>query len=243
MSEFLVIIKTPITSLLSALVIYVFYLQAEKRGSIDKWIKTKALIYVVAFLLIVLLLPVVLYFVGLFPRYWFYAYTHEFVISMMVVLPLVILWGIMNKAFHSLQSLLLSSRLERLSLIEKLDLKGETWVTLEQNSSIDEQIIQSLKKWIRQRDIQTTLSRKDLLDFFSDEYLHLRKVVNESILNDCLIVFRLGIEHPPTERDIVLYDLDDDEEFRCISLDDHIDPNPFNGILKQDDEISLSFFE
>ena len=152
MNAFLEVIKTPITSLVSGLIIYIFYMRAKKQLSVGEREKSKASIYIMLFLLSVILLPFWLYFAELLSTYWLYAYLHELVIAMMIVLPLVVLYLFWIKTF---QPFLLSSQLERLSLIEQLDIKGETWMALEQNIISDEEaekakILRSLRKWIVQ---------------------------------------------------------------------------------------------
>jgi hypothetical protein len=152
MSEFFAIIKIPATSLLSASIIYVCFLQLKKQGNASKSVNPKVLNRMVFSLLVVLLFPLLLYFIGMASRFWFYTYMREIVISVMIAFPLVVLYNISIKPF---QAFLLSLQLERLSLIEQLDLRGETWMALEQNIISEDEakkakILRSLRKWIVQ---------------------------------------------------------------------------------------------
>lgn len=126
---------------------------AKKQLSVGEREKSNASIYyIMLFLLSVILLPFGLYFAELISTYWLYAYLHELVIATMIVLPLGVLYLFWIKTF---QPFLLSSQLERLSLIEQLDIKEETWTALEQDVISEEEaesatVLRSLRKWIVQ---------------------------------------------------------------------------------------------
>ncbi len=152
MNEMLPIIKAPITSILSIVLLYILYLYAKKHFHRDGWLRPKAIMLSLIVGLFIMPIPFLVYVKDLFSPYIIGAYVRELMISILIVIPVVLVWNVAIQAYRHLMLLI---QLKRLSLIEQLDLKGRTWTALEQDIISEEEAekvktLRSLRKWIVQ---------------------------------------------------------------------------------------------
>ncbi len=153
MNEILAVTKTPLTSLLSALLIYIIYLQGKKQTYIGLWVKSIMSTRTVILLLVTMLIPFLLYSINMLALHVIINFIRELIVSIIILLPLITLWIIL---YSMVQNFLLSFELKKLSLIEELDLDGETWIALEQNRITYKEVersktLRSLRRLITQK--------------------------------------------------------------------------------------------
>ena len=149
-----IIIKTPLTSILSALIIYILYLQLKKRHDISIWKDRGITVYFLLLVFFVLfMLPIILYYQGGSYSNIFGSYVQEITTSLLIVLLLFPLWLIVNNVLPYLLGLF---RKRRFILIEELARTGEIGIALDQNRISNKEaesakVLRSINRWILQK--------------------------------------------------------------------------------------------
>jgi hypothetical protein len=124
-----------------------------------------------------------------------------------------------------------------------------TWAFVENPKGTKQTILVTLLRILlnvkqKKSIIQSLFLEGGSLDFFAKEYWQLQDALGESIFNDCLNICGLGIQSPPTEQELMLYDVNSPEDNLFISIEDHflgVSPEvALNGLANYDEASELS---
>jgi len=97
----------------------------------------------------------------------------------------------------------------------------------------NEYIRMSLKTWTEEKQIEAPITT-----FFADKYWDIKNATGDAELNKSAGAYDVSIVYPSAEREIVFYNTRaPDQETRFLSIEDHVDPDPFNAFLEQGDNL------